>query len=76
MSDSPMGLFAWLMQGVSGGTRPTNKFRVDGGLHDIYKPETLIDNMMFYWAENKFTTAVRVYAESLNLRTFGMQVGS
>ncbi|KAJ8730612.1 hypothetical protein PYW08_002025 [Mythimna loreyi] len=71
MSDSPMALFAWLMQAVSGGSRRSYKYRADGGLHDLYNPESLIDDVMFYWTENKFTSAVRLYAESFNMRTFG-----
>ncbi|KAJ8721329.1 hypothetical protein PYW07_002104 [Mythimna separata] len=71
MSDSPMALFAWLMQGVSGASRRSYKSRVDGGLHDLYTPEALIDNVMFYWTENKFTTSARLYAETFNMRTFG-----
>ncbi|XP_063893486.1 juvenile hormone epoxide hydrolase [Helicoverpa armigera] len=76
LSDSPMGLFAWLMQSLSGGTRRAYKTRVDGGLSLLYAPETLIDDVMMYWTENKFTTAVRVYAESINKRTLGMGISS
>uniref|UniRef100_A0A2A4J6Z6 microsomal epoxide hydrolase n=1 Tax=Heliothis virescens TaxID=7102 RepID=A0A2A4J6Z6_HELVI len=76
MSDSPMGLFSWLMQSVSGGSRRAYKSRVDGGLSILYSPETLIDDVMMYWTENKFTTAVRVYAESINKRTIGMGITS
>ncbi|KAJ8730611.1 hypothetical protein PYW08_002024 [Mythimna loreyi] len=76
MSDSPMALFAWLMQAVSVGSRSSNKYRVDGGLHDLYTPESLIDNVMYYWTDNKFTSAVRLYSESFNTRTFGTGIGS
>ncbi|KAJ8721327.1 hypothetical protein PYW07_002102 [Mythimna separata] len=76
MSDSPMALFTWLTQAVSWASRSSNKFKHDGGLHDLYTPESIIDNIMYYWSDNKFTTATRLYAESFNLRTLGTGIES
>ncbi|KAJ8730613.1 hypothetical protein PYW08_002026 [Mythimna loreyi] len=76
MSDSPMALFAWLMQAVSWASRRANKSKFDGGLHDLYTPESIIDNVMYYWTDNKFTTSVRMYSEHYNLKTFGTNIES
>ncbi|KAJ8721330.1 hypothetical protein PYW07_002105 [Mythimna separata] len=76
MSDSPMALFSWVMQTVSWASRRSNKLKHDGGLHELYSPESIIDNIMLYWADNKFTTAIRIYAESYNKRTFGTGIES
>lgn len=73
MSDSPSGLLAYILQIVSTATRSDYIDRADGGLYELYPREELIDNLMVYWVNNAFTTAVRIYAETYNIRNVEMK---
>jgi pimeloyl-ACP methyl ester carboxylesterase len=57
-SDSPAGLAAWI----------TEKFRTwsdcGGELESIYSKDTLLTNIMFYWAPNSAASAARIYYEA------------
>ena len=57
-SDSPAGLAAWI----------TEKFRTwsdcAGALDSIYSKDTLLTNIMFYWAPNSAASAARIYYEA------------
>ena len=58
MSDSPVGLAAWLIE----------KFRSwsdwDDDFEDIFSKDELITNVMMYWVPNTFCSAIRIYYES------------
>lgn len=74
MSDSPSGLLAYVLQIVSSATRSEYTNREDGGLYEKYTQDELIDDLMVYWVNNAFTTAIRIYAETYNVRNIEMGV--
>jgi pimeloyl-ACP methyl ester carboxylesterase len=57
-SDSPAGLAAWIVE----------KFRrwsdCDGEVERAFSRDTLLTNLMFYWAPNSTPAAARIYYES------------
>jgi epoxide hydrolase len=59
-SDSPAGLAAWIVE----------KFRrwsdCDGDVERAFSKDTLLTNVMFYWAPNSTASAARIYHESAN----------
>jgi pimeloyl-ACP methyl ester carboxylesterase len=58
-SDSPAGLAAWMIE----------KFRTwsdcSGDVERAFSRDTLLTNLMFYWAPNRTASAARIYRESL-----------
>lgn len=60
-SDSPAGLAAWVLE----------KFRTwsdcGGDVFSVFSKDTLLTNLMFYWATNSITSATRIYYESARL---------
>ena len=56
-SDSPAGLAAWIVE----------KFRAwsdcDGDVERAFSRDTLLTNLMFYWAPNSVASAARLYFE-------------
>ncbi|XP_037300872.1 juvenile hormone epoxide hydrolase-like [Manduca sexta] len=71
VTDTPSGMFAWFAQLISMASRRANYDDPRGGL-DLYTPEQLIDNAMIYWAPNKASSAMRIYAETVNWRNYDM----
>jgi microsomal epoxide hydrolase len=61
-SDSPAGLAAWIVE----------KFRAwsdcDGDVERAFSRDTLLTNLMFYWAPNAAPSAARIYYESVRDR--------
>ncbi len=61
-SDSPAGLAAWIVE----------KFRAwsdcDGDVERAFSKDTLLTNLMFYWAPNATPSAARIYYESIRDR--------
>ena len=57
-TDSPAGLAAWV----------TEKFRswsdCGGNLESAFSKDTLLTNLMFYWAPNSTSSAARIYYEA------------
>jgi epoxide hydrolase len=57
-NDSPAGLAAWIVE----------KFRrwsdCDGDLDRAFSKDTLLTNLMFYWAPNSVGSAARIYYET------------
>jgi len=57
-SDSPAGLAAWIVE----------KFRTwsdcAGDVESVFSKDTLLTNIMFYWATNSAASATRLYYES------------
>jgi microsomal epoxide hydrolase len=58
-ADSPAGLAAWIVE----------KFRTwsdcDGDVIGYFGRDTLLTNLMFYWAPNSVASAARIYYESV-----------
>jgi epoxide hydrolase len=61
LADSPAGLAAWILE----------KFRTwsdcRGDLLSAFSKDTLLTNLMFYWAPNSIASATRIYYESAQL---------
>lgn len=57
-TDSPAGLAAWIME----------KFRAwsdcGGNVESAFSKDTLLTNLMFYWAPNSVASAARIYYEA------------
>ncbi|RZC42244.1 EHN and/or Abhydrolase 1 domain containing protein, partial [Asbolus verrucosus] len=66
LTDSPVGLAAYILAMFSTWTNPEYKNRENGGLLEKYAYEKLLDNVMIYWITNTITTSMRIYAESIN----------
>ncbi|XP_048005689.1 juvenile hormone epoxide hydrolase-like isoform X3 [Leguminivora glycinivorella] len=74
ISDSPIGLLAYILEKFSTWTKSEYKHLPDGGLDKHWSRDQLLDNLMCYWATNSFTTSVRMYAEIFSLRQIGLQM--
>ncbi|KAJ2947088.1 hypothetical protein O0L34_g16433 [Tuta absoluta] len=66
LTDSPAGLLAFLLEKFSTSVKHENRQLADGGLHNTFTPETLIDDVMFYWTTRSMPTSLRLYAENFN----------
>ncbi|CAH0714810.1 unnamed protein product, partial [Brenthis ino] len=66
LTDSPVGLLAYILEKFSTWTRIEHKTLPDGGLTFAFTKEQLIDNLMVYWSTNSITTSMRLYAETLS----------
>ncbi|KAI5645212.1 alpha/beta hydrolase fold domain-containing protein [Phthorimaea operculella] len=66
LTDSPAGLLAFLLEKLSTSVDHSNRQLADGGLHNTFPPETLIDDVMFYWTTRSMATSIRLYAENFN----------
>ena len=62
-ADSPAGIAAWIVE----------KFRTwgDGDVESRFSKDTLLTNIMFYWAPNSIASAARIYYEARNEGAFG-----
>ncbi|KAJ2947087.1 hypothetical protein O0L34_g16432 [Tuta absoluta] len=66
LTDSPAGLLAFILEKFSTGVTPFNRQLTDGGLCNTFAPETLIDDVMFYWTTRSMASSLRIYAETFN----------
>lgn len=62
LADSPVGLASWIIEKFHGWTD------CDGDLLSVWPFETLIDNLMVYWATNTIGSSVRYYHEGTRIR--------
>ena len=62
LADSPVGLASWIVEKFQGWTD------CDGDLLSVWPVETLIDNLMIYWATSTIGSSVRYYYEGTRLR--------
>jgi len=67
LSNSPIGLAAYILEKFSTWTNPEGYSMNDGGLTS-WNMDDLIDNLMVYWVTNSITSSMRFYSEALNLR--------
>ena len=71
LSDSPIGLAAYLLEKFSTWTKTSGKQLQDGGLLEKFTMDELLNNVMIYWTTNSITTSMRMYSETLNSKQFG-----
>lgn len=76
LTDSPAGLAAYVLEKFSTATNATYRFRADGGLLEKFEIDELIDNLMMYWIPRSMTTAMRIYAETFNIKTRSLGIDS
>jgi len=73
LSDSPIGLAAYILEKFSTWTDKSKMDRNDGGLLGEgakFNLTELLDNVMIYWVTNSITTSMRIYSETMNTRSF------
>lgn len=73
LTDSPIGLAAYIIEKFSTWTDPAFKQLEDGGLKNVYSYKALLDNVMIYWITKSITTSMRLYSERFNEKTFDME---
>lgn len=71
LSDSPIGLAAYLLEKFSTWTKASGKQLQDGGLLEKFTMDELLNNVMIYWTTNSITTSMRMYSETLSSKQFG-----
>ena len=66
MTDSPVGLAAYVLQIFSMATMPNFSGRSldDGGLTQVFQLDDLLNNIMIYWVNGNMVSAMRYYKES------------
>jgi pimeloyl-ACP methyl ester carboxylesterase len=58
MTDSPVGVAAWIIEKFRSWSGWGNDFQ------RLFSKDMLITNIMMYWATNSFWSAIRIYSES------------
>ncbi len=71
LSDSPIGLAAYILEKFSTWTKTSGKQLQDGGLLEKFTMDDLLNNVMIYWTTNSITTSMRMYSETLSSKQFG-----
>ncbi|CAG9824999.1 unnamed protein product [Phaedon cochleariae] len=72
LRESPVGLAAYLLEKFSTWTNPSWKDLEDGGLNKKFTITKLLDNVMIYWVTRSITTSMRLYSETFNKATMGI----
>lgn len=65
LSSNPVGLAAYILEKFSTWSDLKNRERNDGGFHNHYTKDALLDNLMIYYLSNSITTSMRLYAEAM-----------
>ncbi|XP_032783666.1 juvenile hormone epoxide hydrolase 1 [Daphnia magna] len=71
LSDSPIGLAAYILEKFSTWTKASSTKLQDGGLLQKFTMDELLNNVMIYWTTNSITTSMRLYSEAMSAKTFG-----
>ena len=74
LSDTPIGLAAYILEKFSTWTKASGKELPDGGLLEKFTMDELLNNVMVYWVTNSITSSVRLYAEAMSAKTFGYEL--
>lgn len=65
VSDSPVGLAAYILEKFSTWTDFKNRSLEDGGLENKFNLDDLLTNIMIYWTTNSIVSSMRFYRETL-----------
>jgi len=65
LTDSPVGLAAYILEKFSVWTDPNNRFCPDGCLTKHFTLDELLTNVMIYWVTGSVGSSVRFYKETL-----------
>ncbi|XP_013391727.1 epoxide hydrolase 1 [Lingula anatina] len=63
LSDSPVGLAAYILEKFSTCTNPGHRDLPDGGLTKKFTLDELLTNVMIYWTTKSVTSSMRLYKE-------------
>ena len=74
LSDSPIGLAAYILEKFSTWTKKINPGKADGGLLEKFTMDEMLNDVMIYWVTNSITTSVRLYSEAFSAKTFGYKL--
>lgn len=66
LTNSPIGLAAYILEKHSTWTNPAYRSQKDGGLTEKYSMEDLLDNIMIYWLSGNVASSMRLYSEVFN----------
>ncbi|CAG0894760.1 unnamed protein product [Darwinula stevensoni] len=66
LSQSPLGLAAYILEKFSTWTNKSSMGEWDGGLKSTFALDDLLTNVMVYWISNSITTSMRIYSESFS----------
>jgi len=69
LSDSPIGLAAYILEKFATWTDKSKMDQDNGGLLDKFTMTELLNNVMIYWVTNSMTSAMRLYSETMNIKT-------
>ena len=64
LSNSPLGLAAYILEKFSTWTNLENRAAKDGNLTKKYTLDELLDNIMVYWLSGTVTASMRFYSEN------------
>ncbi|XP_054163312.1 epoxide hydrolase 1-like [Oppia nitens] len=64
LTDSPVGLCAYILEKFSTWTNPDNTTKQNGGLEEKFKLDDLLTNISVYWLTGNITSSLRYYKES------------
>ncbi|CAH1775151.1 unnamed protein product [Owenia fusiformis] len=63
LTDSPVGLAAYILEKFSTWSNKENRNAADGNLEKHFKIDDLLTNVMIYWTTNTITSSMRFYKE-------------
>ncbi|XP_051880120.1 epoxide hydrolase 1-like isoform X2 [Pristis pectinata] len=66
LTDSPVGLAAYILEKFSSWTNLAFRDLDDGGLDRKFSLDELLTNVMIYWVTGSITTSMRLYKENLS----------
>lgn len=66
LTDSPVGLAAYILEKFTTWTNPQWKEKLNGGLTEKFTYTKLLDNVMIYWVTGSITTSMRIYSETFS----------
>lgn len=74
LSDSPVGLAAYILEKFSTWTVKADIVKEDGGLNDSFTMSELLNNVMIYWVTNSITSSMRLYSEAFTAKTMNYKI--
>jgi hypothetical protein len=71
LTNSPIGLAAYILEKFSTWTDKAYRSRKDGGLTEKFEMNDLLDNVMIYWLSGNIASSMRLYSEVFNKKYQG-----
>lgn len=67
LTDSPVGLAAYILEKFTIATDPDSINHQDGKLTQYFEMDELLNNVMVYWISGSITSSMRLYKEAVSL---------